>query len=170
MDKLIEIRKAESGNMIVPNSFYFPNWVVDNLMRYLTPQEWKVLTFAYRQILGFQTKLSSRRDRISLSQFMSGKQSKIDPTNRLCNGCGLSLNATRRALASLTEFGILIPIGPATRDGQLWELQDDIGRINVDAIQRRVSKTKATNRSRVMGASAGKAKKAASRVASVPIV
>ncbi len=122
-------KRATSGNLVIPNSFQFPNILADRLMFFLTPQEWKVLSFAVRQILGFQTKIASRQDRISLTQFVSGKTSVKDGSS-LCLGCGLSKPTITTALSALWRYGILIQVGAPSRNGQLYELQEDVEKID----------------------------------------
>lgn len=115
-------KKSSSGNWIIPNSFQMPNVFVDKLMSLLTSEEWKVLCFAVRRILGYQDNISSRRDNIAVSQFVR---------------CGLSRTAIMRALHSLAGFNVLIPIGSASTDGQLYELQVDGGAIAWELLETR---------------------------------
>ena len=56
----------------IPNSFQVPNIYIDLFLAYLTPEEFKVLMYTIRRILGFENKRGSRQDRISLSQFSGG--------------------------------------------------------------------------------------------------
>jgi len=52
----------------IPNSFQTPNVLVDEIMPLLTPQEWLVLSFATRHILGWHDRIHERRAPISLSR------------------------------------------------------------------------------------------------------
>ena len=54
---------GDKKSTFVPNSFQTPNDYVDEIMPYLTGEEFKVLIYAVRRILGFQ----KRQDRTSLS-------------------------------------------------------------------------------------------------------
>ena len=122
-------------NKIIPNSFQFPNFYVDNLWTYLTPEECKVLTFAIREILGWQDRIASRKAFISLSVFTEGKEDKKG--ERYNYGCGLSRQAVIRALNSLNEFCILKKAGFDQR-GQLYHLETDW--INWEALDERKAK------------------------------
>lgn len=107
----------------VPNSYQTPNILVDILMPLLSPQEWMVLSFATRHILGWQDKIASRQANISVSQFMK---------------CGLARQAILTALDALDKYHILKKIGKPTADGQLWELAFDDG-VDLDGLQKRAA-------------------------------
>lgn len=120
------MKHSEAGNAILPNTFQHPNIFIDRLMYYLSPEENTVLTFAVRRILGFQENISSRKDNISLSQFVDGIVSSKDGSP-LSNGCGMGSTAVRDALANLERFKILIPTTdkPDPRKGQEYWLQSN---------------------------------------------
>jgi hypothetical protein len=120
---------------IVPNSFQHPNIYEDWLAYYLTPQEHVVLGKAIREILGWEDKIAERKARIALSIFVDGKTNAAG--DQLCLGCGLSLQAVRKALEALDCYGILRKEGTATQDGQMFYLQDDTGLIDWDGLARR---------------------------------
>lgn len=126
-----------SGTAIIPNTFQHPNVFVDRLMALLTPEENIVLTFAVRRILGFQGNIMSRKDHISLSQFVRGLHAK-DGTI-ISHGCGLGPNAVRRALESLLSYNILLPTTkkPDPKKGQEYWLQDNEAKIDWDGLTRR---------------------------------
>jgi DnaD/phage-associated family protein len=123
---VIDMKKSQAGNSILPNTFQHPNIFIDRLMYFLTPEENTVLTFAIRRILGFQENISSRKDNISLSQFVEGiRSSKNDA--RLSYGCGLGTSAVRNALDNLERYKILLPTTekPDPRKGQEYWLQEN---------------------------------------------
>lgn len=137
---VIDMKKSQAGNSILPNTFQHPNIFVDRLMFYLTPEENAVLTFAVRRILGFQENISSRKDNISLSQFTSEIRSTKDGSV-LSRGCGLGISAVREALDILLHCNILLPTTtkPDPRKGQEYWLQDDENNIDWDWLEKRKS-------------------------------
>jgi DnaD/phage-associated family protein len=139
----VQAKYSAAGNRILPNTFQQPNIFVDRLMYYLTPEENVVLTFAVRRILGFQDNISSRKDNISLSQFVDGITAK-DGTP-LSNGCGLGTTAVRAALATLEKYKILLPstTKPDPRKGQEYWLQENELAINWDGLEERVAEKRA---------------------------
>jgi hypothetical protein len=122
---------SAAGNVIVPNSYQTPNVYVDKLMYYLTPNEWKVLSYACRSILGWQNKIEVRQARISLSRFKDGDSVSM--------GCGLSTYGIRRALTGLNKFGILVKVGKPTQDGQMYELTCDVNAIDWAGLEDRLN-------------------------------
>ena len=135
---------------LIPNSFQYPNILVDQLAHLLTPEENVVLNKAVREILGWHNRIEERKAPISLSVFVNGKVKK-DGT-RLCHGCGLGLGVVRKALAKLNEYNILIKIGRPTQDGQLYWLQSDDGKISWPELEVRHSKKKLTDKERTQKA------------------
>lgn len=121
---------------LIPNSFQHPNFYIDKLSYFLTPQENVVLDKAIREILGWDNKIEKRQARIALSIFVDGKFNR-DTGERLCYGCGIGVGAIRLALMGLDEFGILVKVGKATPVGQLFRLQDDITQIDMAALELR---------------------------------
>ena len=134
------MKRSDAGNAILPNTFQHPNIFIDDLMYLLTPEENVVLTFAVRRILGFQENISSRKDNISLSQFVDGIRSRKDNTV-LSNGCGLGTTAVRSALENLARFKILLPTTerPDPRKGQEYWLQIDGNAIDYEGLETRKS-------------------------------
>jgi len=125
---------------LMPNTFQHPNVYIDQLDHLLTPAESKVLTKATREILGFWDNISSRSARISLSVFVDGKFKRGKPRtveNRLCWGCGLSKPAVITALNELDKYKILVKVGDATNDGQMYTLEIDQDKIDWDGLRNR---------------------------------
>ncbi len=118
----------------IPNSFQTPNVLADEIMPLLTPQEWLVLSFATRHILGWHDRIHERRAPISLSRFEK---------------CGLSREAILTALVALERYGLLHKIGSATQQGQVWELSFDAG-VDLDGLKQRKQhkRTSAASRTR----------------------
>jgi hypothetical protein len=144
---------------IVPNSFQYPNIFIDRLQYLLTPEENTVLTKAIREILGWAGKIETRQGRISLSVFVDGKVNK-KTGERICYGCGLKVGAIRNALAVLDKRGILIKIGEATNDGQMYTLQGDETKIDWDWLQNRKDGRSQANEQRTRNARTTLAEKA----------
>ena len=74
---------------LIPNSFPLPNIYIDEIMKYLSGSETKVLFFVMRKTFGWQ----KERDRISLTQFEKGT--------------GLSRQSIINSLESLVQLQIL---------------------------------------------------------------
>jgi hypothetical protein len=128
---------TKGRSMFVPNSFQTPNDYVDGVMPHLTGEEFKVLIYAVRRILGFQ----KRQDRISISQFTDGTRSKDGEV--LDSGTGLCISTVKKCLASLVSFNLMQKVGendPATNEGTLWELQWDETKVNWTALKEREAK------------------------------
>lgn len=121
----------------VPSSFQTPNAYVDYVMPYLTGEEYKVLLYATRRILGFQ----KRQDRISLSQFTDGTINKKGKV--LDRGTGLSVETVKKSLASLVAFGLMVRVegnDPRTNEGTLWSLQWNGRKVAWKALEEREEK------------------------------
>lgn len=127
-----------SGEFI-PNSYQTPNIYVDKFMAYLTPEEWMVLSYFVRRIIGFR----KRQDRIAYSQVMDGIVTQSD--ERLDYGTGLGASATKNAIRALIDFGLIIevePNDPHKNTGPLYGLQLDSDAANFQAmVERKASKT-----------------------------
>ncbi len=118
----------------VPNSFQTPNAYVDVFMAFLTGDEYKVLSYATRRILGFQ----KRQDRIAISQFTDGIRTREGEV--LDRGTGLEERTVRKCLANLAAFGLMVREAendPKANQGVLWGLQWDPKRIDWAALQKR---------------------------------
>jgi hypothetical protein len=130
----------------VPNSFQTPNAYVDEVMPYLTGEEFKVLTYAVRRILGFQ----KRQDRISISQFTDGTHSKDGGV--LDKGTGLSIGTVKTCLKSLVDFGLMVRLDEndaKANEGVLWALQWDGSKVNWMALEDRYAKKQETGKKRI---------------------
>jgi hypothetical protein len=106
-------------NHILPNSFQTPNAHVDDIMHHLSGDEYKVLNFAVRHILGWQSNLTDRTGEISLTMFEHGYTAK---NGRRFNGTGLGRPALSSILKALVEFKLLEKVGEPTPDGQRWRI------------------------------------------------
>lgn len=124
---------------LIPNTFQHPNAYIDWLAYYLTPEEEKVLNKAIREILGWSGRIESRQARIALSIFEHGKISK-ETGEQLCLGCGLGINAIRKALDGLDKHKILVKIGKATNDGQMYAIQDNYQLVDLVGLKARRAK------------------------------
>lgn len=142
--------RIENGTL-VPNSFQHPNMYVDWLHFYLTPEEVVVLDKAIREILGWEEHISDRKARIALSVFVNGKVG-VKSGKQLCLGCGLGLQATRKALAALNRYRILVKDGRPTQEGQMFRLQDKAHHIDWDGLEERRRKWDEANEKRTKSA------------------
>lgn len=137
----------KTKSSFVPNSFQTPNGYVDDIMPYLTGEEYKVLTYAVRRILGFQ----KRQDRISLSQFTDGTRS-IKDGHILDSGTGLSRATVINCLDNLVKFGLMVKEGendPKTNEGTLWSLQWNEDDVNWKSLQEHLEKRSKINSDRM---------------------
>lgn len=118
-----------------PNSFQTPNAYIDNLCYLLTSDEFRVLMFIIRQILGFVGKRELHQDNISISQIEHGITKKNG--EKINNGVGLSRPTIVKCLKSLYKFRIIQKVGPASRDGQLMALNFDGDTFDWNAMNKR---------------------------------
>ncbi len=114
---------------LIPNSWQTPNDFMDKYNPYLTSEEWRVLSYACRHILGWHDYVNSRMRRMSLSFFENG----YGPYP----GCGLKRAAIIRALDSLAQFGLLAKVGKPTQEGQMWKLPLLESEIDLEGLQAR---------------------------------
>lgn len=114
----------------IPNSFQTPNVLIDEIQPLLTLQEFGVLMFAVRQILGWQNKINDRTAIISVRRF---------------SHCGMDTRQVMKALDGLSEFGLLRKVGEPTAKGQSWELCFD-ERVDIEGLQDRLQARIALNR------------------------
>lgn len=91
-------------NPFYPNSTQYPNILFDEVMAFLTSDEWKVLSYIVRRTYGFLKKV----DIISIGQMLNGFYKK-DGT-RADYGTGLSENRFYKALKGLIEANIVYRI------------------------------------------------------------
>jgi hypothetical protein len=119
------------ANYLIPNSYQTPNALVDLIMPFLTSEEWRVLSFAVRHILGFDDHRASRRRRLSISTFEQGYAT--------FPGCGLKRAAIMTALDGLALYGVMRKIGKATTSGQEWEIPLDPKLIDLNGLEARIA-------------------------------
>ena len=134
----------------VPNSFQTPNGYIDDIMPFLTGEEFKVLIYATRRILGFQ----KRQDRISISQFTEGTWSRGHDHLLDC-GTGLSIETVKKSLSNLVEFNLMVRVAendPRTNEGVLWGLQWDENKVNWQALREREEQRAKVNTERMVKA------------------
>lgn len=118
----------------IPNSFQTPNAYVDQFMAFLSPEEWKVLSYMVRRIFGF----NKRQDRISYKQIMNGIKTKEG--ERLDYGTGLGMAATKNAVDKLKEFNLIIEVEPNDAHknaGPLYALQMNSSVVNTAKLMER---------------------------------
>jgi hypothetical protein len=136
-------KDSKKMSNFVPNSFQIPNAYVDKCLEFLTPEEWKVLTYLCRRIFGFQKE--GHQDRVSISQFTNGITTREGA--RLDGGVGLSDDTVKNALKKLCEFGLVVRAAEndsRKNDGVLWRLQFDERKIDFQAmIDRKSAATEA---------------------------
>jgi hypothetical protein len=112
----------------------------------LTCEEYKVLIYATRRILGFQ----KRQDRISISQFTDGTKNRDGET--LDGGTGLGIGTVKKCLANLVDFGLMVRLqenDPRTNEGTLWSLQWDSDKVNWQALEERAEQIDKMNAERI---------------------
>jgi hypothetical protein len=146
----------------VPNSFCTPNAFVDKVMFLLTPEEWVVLSYVCRQILGWKDSINSREKEISLSTIEKGSGSDH------YNGCGLSRPVISTALEALSKFKILQKIGIASQKGQRWRIPDDDTDLDYAGLQSRLEQKRAKGKRKVAAASKTSALKRKGSTTDVP--
>lgn len=133
----------------IPNSFQHPNAYVDEYMPLLTGNEYKVLTYAIRRIIGFQ----KTDDRISISQFADGIKSRDG--QRLDGGTGLGEGAVRAALKELIKYKLIVVVAQSNSQlnlPPLFTLQWNSDYVDKEGLERRMNDKKTLD--------AGKADKA----------
>ena len=129
-----------NNNTFFPNSFQTPNAYVDELCYLLTPEEFKILVFIIRRILGFENKRELHQDNISVSQIQHGQQRN---GSLLSHGVGLSRPTIMNCLNSMCRFRIIRKVGAATKRGQLIELNLDGDTFDWKSLHRRFKEKKA---------------------------
>jgi len=138
---------SNNKSSIIPNSFQFPNPIIDQLWYFLTPYEAMILAFAIREILGWRDRITSRSAHISLSVFVDGKKNRDGAI--LCNGCGLNRATVIKALTELDRCRILIKRDSDNPNlGQRYYLQDDMDKIDWARLQTRYIETLTKSRQR----------------------
>lgn len=139
------------GTDFIPNAYQTPNAWVDKLMYLLSPEEWKVLSYFARRILGF----NKRADRLSYSQVMDGYSNKDGV--RLDHGTGLGLGAVTRAIKTLTGYGLLTLDTESAGDnrGPLYSIQMDSDLVDLPGLIRRRQEKEQRERERMYKARLG---------------
>lgn len=112
---------SDKKTTLIPNTFQTPNAHVDVAMELLTGDEYKVLDYAVRHILGWQDKIAKKKGRISLTMFADGYET-ADGTRY--GGTGLDRKTIQKALTQLVNCGLLVKDGEPTADGQMWTMGD----------------------------------------------
>lgn len=149
---------------ITPNTTPFPNAYLDAYMAFLTGDEWKVLSYMVRRIMGFveddgngHLRLKNQ-DRIALSQFMEGVNSS--QSSHRDYGVGLRRESVLKALASLESHGLVRCIDKGDkrkRMAALYELKIDLDIETWDHLVIRSDERRQRNSRRVVKANATKA-------------
>lgn len=141
-------------NTIIPNTFQHPNFYVDVLDEYLTPEESKILTHAIREILGWQDSLETRQKHIARDIFLNGRVVK---GRKVYGGVNLCKEAIEKALDALHQYHILVKSGsPRDPRGQLYSLTEDVSQIDIEGLQARKHGKKAANKTRLSKSSSNK--------------
>jgi len=109
---------------ILLTGFFTPNAYIDRAMQHLLPQEFVVLSFAARHILGWRDKINERAAPISLEMFEHGFAYTDADTGqeRRFGGCGLGRSTISKCLQSLETFGLIERAGYVQDRGQMWRL------------------------------------------------
>jgi hypothetical protein len=126
------------GALFIPNSYQTPNAVADKLMPLLLPNEFVVLHFMIRHILGFRDHIATRSRCISLTMLEHG----YGPYP----GCGLSRPAIVQALKELVTYRVIEKLGRPTSRGQKWQLL--FASIDMDGLRKRQESSRQKNRKR----------------------
>lgn len=108
--------------------YFVPNFYVDRLMAFLTPEEFLVFSYAVRRTLGF----NKLHDAISLSQFTHGTTARDG--RQLDFGTGLSRPTILKAIGYLEYFGLLIRVGSHRRT-TVFRIATDPRQIDLDALR-----------------------------------
>lgn len=112
----------KNRSRIIANSFQTPNAHVDDVMRYLTGDEYKVLNFAVRHIMGWQDSIQTRQSCMSLSMFEKGFVTK---KGHEFGGVGLSRKTIVKVLITLVEYRLLVKVGKPSNKGQMYSVGED---------------------------------------------
>lgn len=132
---------SDTQSKFIPNSFQMVNAYVDHAMQYLTGDEFKVLIFTVRHIMGWQERIATRRAHISLSTYANGYAGM--------GGVGLSREKIVSALRELEAYKFLKRVKAKDgtyHKGTLWELCFNPDLI---ALEQRAAAKLDTNRKRI---------------------
>lgn len=131
---------------LLPNTFKTFNVYVDQAMQYLTPEEYVVLSYTARHILGWRKKIVERRGHISLSMYEHGFGDDF-------GGTGLSRPTIIKALATLEKYKFIKRVGNKNNaKGQRWQLTEhpDIDGLRDHAIARKAINKGRTVKARIV--------------------
>jgi phage replication O-like protein O len=130
----------QPASKIIPNSYQSPNWLVDDVMRYLSGNEVKCLNVVCRKTFGWH----KRSDRIAKSQL-------VDLT-------GMSENTIDDCMAALVRYGLVVRVSendPANR-GVEWAIQENDELVDLAGLRSRFEERSQANRGKVEKASAAR--------------
>lgn len=132
-----------------------PNAFVDELLRHLPRGAERLLWIACRKIGGWEEHRRSRRDRISLSQFVELS--------------GMTRPTVRRLLDVLHAANILVPDGPASTAGREYELNlGQLGAYNLEYLAALRPDREHTGRTMRAARNAARARRAQPALLAVP--
>lgn len=135
----------------LPNTTQVPNLYLDRLMSHLSGDEFKVLMYVNRRVLGFHLNHAP----VSIRQIARGNGRVGRDGEAVEQGTGLSLEFIVKTVAFLVQAGVLIEVRPsfggraphydvATDASQIdWELIEQHGDERREAGNRRVAKARA---------------------------
>lgn len=128
----------------IPNSVQTPHDYYDVIMPMIPPEEWVVLSYAIRHILGFHDRIVTRTRHISLSMFEHGYANYP--------GCGLGKSAIIKALEPLVKYQLLVPVGAPSSKGQEWHLNEfpDVEGLQERHAEKKNADKKRTQKARVI--------------------
>jgi hypothetical protein len=133
---------TDKSNHLIPNTFQTPNGYIDEILPYLTGNEFKVLLFAVRHIYGFRQYITDNKREISISMFCNGYAS--------LGGTGLSRGTVIKILKRLEDFGLLIRVDTAQGETQWWSIgtNPDFDKIKSEHSTRKTSHKKQIEKAR----------------------
>lgn len=102
----------------ITETFPSPNEYVDRAMELLSAEEYKVLSFAVRHILGWQDKREAWQGTISYDMLEKGYTTR---DGKRYGGTGLARNVLKKVLDNLNDFGLLVRVRRIA-DGQIYML------------------------------------------------
>lgn len=152
LQELKKILQQISGNpsgVYIENSFQMPNFITDFLDYYLTPVESKVLYRIVREILGWQRRITSTKNIVSLLKIQRGY--RTPEGTDACLGCGLSYETIETAVEQLCAFRILTK-EQRTQKGCIYRLNFNTSDYDIAALQARAERKKHNNRNRMQQA------------------
>ena len=122
---------------IIPNSYQSPNFLVDDLMRYLSGNEHKCADVICRKTFGWH----KRSDRISKGQLMEL--------------AGLGEDAVDECMAELVRYKVVLRLSENKANmGVEWAMQTDDRQIDMPGLMDRDNKRREANRARIAKAQA----------------